>query len=384
MTTETTPSLTDALARSAGSIEMCLEFLLPLSAGPEARLLTAMRYSVLGGGKRLRGFLVMEGASLFGVSETCAARVAASVEMLHAYSLVHDDLPAMDDDDLRRGKPSSHKAFDEATAILAGDALQARAFEVLAEPDTHSDPQARCELVAALGAASGARGMAGGQMIDMLAAGRTLDAAEVTRLQSLKTGRLIQYSAEAGAILGRARAASAASARGLRARSRGGVPDRRRSARRRGHRRGNRQTDRQGRSGGQGHAGLDPRRRAGPRAGRDAGLAGRHPSRQLRPARRPAARSRHLRRPAPELSSWRFPYHRTEGEWHERCEDPVAGPCSGSGGSAQFLGRAAAPGGGRAAGGDDRRGVGDGGTSRLGAGGGGADGGAARGVRHAA
>jgi farnesyl diphosphate synthase len=204
MTQHAALSLADALARAASSIEMCLDALLPLPAGREARLLTAMRYSVLGGGKRLRGFLVMEGASLFGVSETCAARVAASVEMLHAYSLVHDDLPAMDDDDLRRGKPSSHKAFDEATAILAGDALQARAFEVLAEPDTHSDSQARCELVASLGAASGARGMAGGQMIDMLAAGRTLDAAEVTRLQSLKTGRLIQYSAEAGAILGRA------------------------------------------------------------------------------------------------------------------------------------------------------------------------------------
>jgi len=129
--------------------------------------------------------------------------------MLHAFSLVHDGLPAMDDDDLRRGKPSTHKAFDEATAILAGDALQARAFEVLAEPDTHSDPQARCELVAALGAAAGARGMAGGQMIDMLApklmeGGKTLDAPAVTRLQSLKTGRLIQFSAEAGAILGRA------------------------------------------------------------------------------------------------------------------------------------------------------------------------------------
>ena len=104
---------------------------------------------------------------LFAVSETCAARVAAAVEMLHAYSLVHDDLPAMDDDDLRRGKPSTHRAFDEATAILAGDALQARAFEVLAEPDTHSDPQARCELVSAFGAAVGARGMVGGQMIDM-------------------------------------------------------------------------------------------------------------------------------------------------------------------------------------------------------------------------
>jgi farnesyl diphosphate synthase len=146
----------------------------------------------------------MEGAALFSVSETCAARVAASIEMLHAYSLVHDDLPAMDNDDLRRGKLTTHKAFDEATAILAGDALQARAFELLAEPDTHSDPQARCELVAALGAAAGARGMAGGQMIDMLAEGQTLDGPAVTRLQALKTGRLIQFSAEAGAILGRA------------------------------------------------------------------------------------------------------------------------------------------------------------------------------------
>src|SRR4051794_15910826 len=124
--------------------------------------------------------------------------------MTHAFSLVHGDVPAMDDDDLRRGKPSAHKEFDEATAILAGDALQARAFEVLAEPDTHSDPLARCELVAALGAAAGSRGMAGGQMIDMLAEGRTLDGPAVTRLQALKTGRLIQYSAEAGAVLRRA------------------------------------------------------------------------------------------------------------------------------------------------------------------------------------
>jgi farnesyl diphosphate synthase len=124
--------------------------------------------------------------------------------MMHAYSLVHDDLPAMDDDDLRRGKPSTHKAFDEATAILAGDALQCRAFEILGEHDTHSEPQARCELVMALGAAAGARGMAGGQMIDMLAEGQVLDGPAVTRLQALKTGRLIQYSVEAGAILGRA------------------------------------------------------------------------------------------------------------------------------------------------------------------------------------
>jgi farnesyl diphosphate synthase len=197
-------NLSAALSRVADVVEAALEALLPPSDEAEGRLIEAMRYATLGGGKRLRAFLVMESAALFAVSETCAARVAASVEMLHAYSLVHDDLPAMDDDDLRRGKPSTHKAFDEATAILAGDALQTRAFEVLAEPDTHSDPQARCELVAALGSAVGAHGMAGGQMIDMLAEGQTLDGPAVTRLQSLKTGRLIQFSAEAGGILGRA------------------------------------------------------------------------------------------------------------------------------------------------------------------------------------
>jgi farnesyl diphosphate synthase len=193
-----------ALAGHAAAVEAALDTLLPPPEGHEARLLQAMRYATLGGGKRLRGFLVMEVSSLFSVAEACAARVAASVEMLHAYSLVHDDLPAMDDDDMRRGQPSTHKKFDEATAILAGDALQSLAFELLADPDTHSDPLARCELVAALGLASGARGMAGGQMIDMATEGRTLTAAEVGRLQALKTGRLIQYSAEAGAILGRA------------------------------------------------------------------------------------------------------------------------------------------------------------------------------------
>ena len=193
-----------ALAEQAGVVEAALDALLPLPEGHEMRLVEAMRYATLGGGKRMRGFLVMEVSSLFGVAQACAARVAASVEMLHAYSLVHDDLPAMDDDDVRRGQPSTHKRFDEATAILAGDALQALAFELLADPDTHSDPQARCELVAALGLASGARGMAGGQMIDMATEGQALTAADVGRLQALKTGRLIQYSAEAGAILGRA------------------------------------------------------------------------------------------------------------------------------------------------------------------------------------
>src|SRR5271163_1512241 len=189
----TPTELAAAMTHVAQVVESELTSLLPPEEGAEARLATAMRYATLGGGKRLRAFLVMEGAELFGVSETCAARVAASIEMLHAYSLVHDDLPAMDNDDLRRGKPSTHLAFGEATAILAGDALQARAFEVLAEPDTHSDPQARVELLLALGHSAGARGMAGGQMIDMAAEGRALTLPEISRLHALKTGRLIQF-----------------------------------------------------------------------------------------------------------------------------------------------------------------------------------------------
>ncbi len=199
--------LTEALQGTARMIEAGLDGLLPPVSGGEGRVVDAMRYAVLGGGKRMRGFLVMEVASMFGVRGPGPARVAASVEMLHAYSLVHDDLPAMDDDDLRRGKPSTHRAFDEATAILAGDALQTRAFEILAEPQTHRDAQVRCELVLALGRAAGAAGMVGGQMIDMVSEGLageapSLGLAELLRLQALKTGRLIQYSAEAGAILG--------------------------------------------------------------------------------------------------------------------------------------------------------------------------------------
>jgi farnesyl diphosphate synthase len=160
----------------------------------------------MGGGKRMRGFLLLEGARQFGVSRAAALRAAAAIEMLHAYSLVHDDLPAMDDDDLRRGKPTAHRAFDEATAILAGDALQARAFEVLAEEDTHSDPAVRAELVRCLARAAGGRGMCGGQMLDMLAeqAEAPLDEPAIGRMQLLKTGRLIEFSAEAGAILGKA------------------------------------------------------------------------------------------------------------------------------------------------------------------------------------
>ena len=197
-------TLAEAMPSCAQEIEQALGELLPAPEGPEAPLLEAMRYAALGGGKRLRGFLVLQTAGLFGVDRRCAARVAAAVEMLHAYSLVHDDLPAMDDDDLRRGKPSTHKAFDEATAILAGDALQARAFEILADPDTHDSAEARCDLVLALAHASGAAGMVGGQMIDIAAESQTLAAPEIGRLQALKTGRLIQFSAEAGAILGRA------------------------------------------------------------------------------------------------------------------------------------------------------------------------------------
>jgi farnesyl diphosphate synthase len=197
-------ALAAAMAETTRLVEKQLDALLPVPETAEAKLIEAMRYGVLNGGKRLRAFLVMQTAQLFAVNQTCAARVAAAVEMLHAYSLIHDDLPAMDDDDLRRGQPSCHKKFDEATAILAGDALQTRAFEVLAEADTHADAEARCELVTALAAASGMRGMVGGQMIDMQAEGKTLTAPEITRLQALKTGRLIQFSAEAGAILGRA------------------------------------------------------------------------------------------------------------------------------------------------------------------------------------
>ncbi len=185
-------------------VEREIEFLLPPSEGPERRLHEAMRYAALGGGKRLRPFLVIQTASLFGVAKQSALRVAASIEMVHCYSLTHDDLPAMDDDDLRRGRPTVHKAYDEATAILAGDALLTRAFEVLAERPTHSNPEVRCELVEALSGASGWLGMVGGQMFDLMAGEVDIDVPAVTRLQHMKTGRLIEFSCEAGAILGKA------------------------------------------------------------------------------------------------------------------------------------------------------------------------------------
>ncbi len=200
-----TPALAAALAADAVRIDEALEILLPRRAGPEDRLREAMRYACLGGGKRLRPFLVLEGSRLFGVSDSCALRVAAAIEMVHCYSLVHDDLPAMDDDDLRRGKPTVHKAFDEATAILAGDALLTRAFEVIADPLTHGDSGVRAELVVALAHGAGADGMVGGQMIDLAAEGRDdLDVLAITRLQRLKTGALILFACEAGAIMGKA------------------------------------------------------------------------------------------------------------------------------------------------------------------------------------
>jgi farnesyl diphosphate synthase len=157
----------EALADAARLTDIVLDRLLVVPEDLEARVYRAMRYSALAPGKRMRPFLVLAGARLFGVAGSCALQAAAAVEMVHAYSLVHDDLPAMDDDDLRRGQPSTHKAFDEATAILAGDALQARAFEVLAEPDTHSDPHARCELVAALGALESANADPGLEGLEM-------------------------------------------------------------------------------------------------------------------------------------------------------------------------------------------------------------------------
>ena len=168
------------------------------------RLIEAMRYAALAPGKRLRPLLVIESARLLGVAPETALNTAVAVECMHCYSLVHDDLPAMDDDDLRRGRPTVHKAFDEATAILAGDGLLTIAFEILARPDTHPDASVRAHLVLALAQAAGASGMAGGQMLDLAAEGKALDLAGVKRIQALKTGALIGFCGAAGAILGKA------------------------------------------------------------------------------------------------------------------------------------------------------------------------------------
>lgn len=192
------------MARSAAATEAELHRLLPPAEGPQARLHQAMRYAVLGGGKRLRPFLVAATGQLFEVPEAALVRAGAAVELIHCYSLVHDDLPAMDDAALRRGRPSCHKAFDEATAILAGDALQALSFEVLTRADYPADPEQRAQLVLALARAAGAAGMCGGQMIDLEAERQALTLPEIRVLQRLKTGAIIAFACEAGAILGRA------------------------------------------------------------------------------------------------------------------------------------------------------------------------------------
>ncbi|SHG20729.1 farnesyl diphosphate synthase [Kaistia soli DSM 19436] len=199
----------DRLSETARDVEALLGDLLAEKPQPgeiarPARLLAAMRHAMLGGGKRLRPALTLEVARLFGRADAGVMRVAAAIECLHGYSLVHDDLPSMDDDDIRRGRPTVHKAFDEATAILCGDALQTLAFDIIAAPETDDDALVRAELVLGLARASGLGGMAGGQMLDLEAESSRLGEAATLEMQAMKTGALIRFSCEAGAILGRA------------------------------------------------------------------------------------------------------------------------------------------------------------------------------------
>jgi len=197
-------TLIQTMARLGEEVDALFDALLPVPQDGRARLYQAMRHAAIGGGKRLRPLLVVASSALFGVDRVHALRAGTALEAIHVYSLIHDDLPCMDDDDLRRGKPTVHKAFDEATAVLAGDALQSLAFEMLADPATSGDPFVRAELVQVLAQASGAGGMAGGQMMDIAGEGQALDLPAITRLQQLKTGALLSAAVEMGAVLGKA------------------------------------------------------------------------------------------------------------------------------------------------------------------------------------
>ena len=198
-----TPILGAALADIARDVDRLFDHVLAVPDDQRAPLFHAMRHAAIGGGKRMRPLLVVAACNLFNIDRAAAVRVGCAVEAIHVYSLIHDDLPCMDDDDMRRGKPTVHKAFDEAIAVLAGDSLHAIAFELLSDGDTHSDPFVRLELIDGLARASGPMGMAGGQMMDIAAETATFDLAAVTRLQQMKTGALIAFSVEAGAIMGR-------------------------------------------------------------------------------------------------------------------------------------------------------------------------------------
>lgn len=190
-----------ALKATSDAVERVLDPLLKVPEGPEAKIVEAMRYAMFAGGKRLRPFLVIASSELFDVPKAQALRVAAAIECVHCYSLIHDDLPAMDDDELRRGIPTTHREYDEATAILAGDALLTLAFEILSDPITHLDADVRVELISLLAKSSGHQGMVGGQMIDLSAEEHELGESDIYRLQRMKTGALISFSAEAGCVL---------------------------------------------------------------------------------------------------------------------------------------------------------------------------------------
>jgi farnesyl diphosphate synthase len=191
----------DRLKEAADRVNVALDALLPREQGSESRLISAIRYAALDGGKRLRPFFTLEVGRMFDADEAALLRAAVAVECVHTYSLIHDDLPCMDDDDLRRGRPTLHRQYDEATALLAGDALLTFAFEILADPASHSDPQMRCKLIAGLARAAGAQGMVAGQAADMAGADIGSDLIGVTRMNRQKTGALINFSVDAGALI---------------------------------------------------------------------------------------------------------------------------------------------------------------------------------------